>query len=83
MAVLGNFLFLLATLLSLLIVARVIISWVMPTSGGALVAFVYSVTEPVLAPIRTMLPQTGMFDLSPMIALVILQLVTRVALSLH
>ncbi len=82
-AVLGNFIFLLATVLSLLIVVRVILSWVMPAGGGPFVAFIYSATEPLLAPIRNALPPTGAFDLSPMIALVVLQLLTRVALNLH
>ena len=82
-AVLGNFIFLLATVLSLLIVARVILSWVMPTGGGPLAAFVYAATEPLLAPIRNIMPPTGAFDLSPMIALVVLQLVTRLALGIH
>lgn len=81
--VLGNFIFLLATVLSLLIVVRVILSWVMPTGGGPFAAFVYAATEPLLAPIRNLLPPTGAFDLSPMIALVVLQLVTRLALSIH
>ena len=81
--VLGNFIFLLATVLSLLILARVIISWVMPASGGPLVAFIYSATEPLLAPIRNALPPTGAFDLSPMIAIVVLQLVSSIATRLH
>ena len=82
-AVLGNFIFLLATALSLLIVVRVILSWVMLTGGGPFAAFVYAATEPLLAPIRNFLPPTGAFDLSPMIALVVLQLLTRLALGIH
>lgn len=76
--VLANFVLLLATVLSLLILARVIISWVMPGGGGSLVAFVYAATEPILAPIRNMLPATGGFDFSPMIAILLLQLIARV-----
>ena len=71
--VLVNFVVLLTTVLTLLILARVVISWVMPTGGGELVAFVYSATEPILAPIRNLLPQMGGFALSPMIAILILQ----------
>ena len=71
--VLLNFVFLLTTVLTLLILARVIISWVMPTGGGELVAFVYSATEPILAPIRRLLPPVSGFDLSPMIAILLLQ----------
>ena len=71
--VLVNFVVLLTTILTLLILARVVVSWVMPTGGGELVAFIYSATEPLLAPIRNVLPRTGGFDFSPMIAILVLQ----------
>jgi YggT family protein len=58
------------SLVELLIVARVILSWVAsPTSRNPVVELIRSVTEPILAPIRSILPRTGMFDLSPMVAL--------------
>lgn len=75
--VLVNFVFLLATVLTVLILARVIISWVSPGSGGALAAFVYAATEPILAPIRSLMPAAAGFDFSPMIAILILQVITR------
>ena len=80
--VLLNFVFLLTTVLTLLILARVIISWVMPTGGGELVAFVYSATEPILAPIRRILPPVSGFDLSPMIAILLLQMIGQAIGSL-
>lgn len=58
------------SLVQLLILARVVLSWVAsPTSRNPVVELIRSVTEPILAPIRSILPRTGMFDLSPMIAL--------------
>ena len=58
------------SLVQLLIIARVILSWVAsPASRNPLVQLVRQVTEPILAPIRSILPRTGMFDLSPMVAL--------------
>jgi YggT family protein len=75
--VLVNFVLLLTTILTLLILARVVISWVMPSGGGEVVAFVYSATEPILAPIRNVLPRMGGFDLSPMIAILILQAIRQ------
>jgi len=58
------------TLVELLIVARVILSWVAsPTSRNSAVQLIRSATEPILAPIRSILPRTGVFDLSPMVAL--------------
>ncbi len=76
--VLANFVFLLASVLTLLILARVIISWVMPGSGGGLVAFVYAATEPMLAPIRKLLPAAAGLDFSPLIAILVLQVITRI-----
>jgi YggT family protein len=58
------------SLVQLLIVARVILSWVAsPASRNSVVQLIRSATEPILAPIRSILPRTGMFDLSPMVAL--------------
>ncbi len=44
--------------------------------------FVYRVTEPVLEPIRRRLPQTGPFDFSPMIVLIILVIIRELLFSL-
>ena len=63
------------SLVQLLIFARVILSWVAsPTSRNPVVELIRNVTEPILAPIRSILPRTGMFDFSPMLALFALQL---------
>jgi len=70
--VLVNFVLLLVTVMWLLVFARVILSWTNPMGGGGLVAFVYQVTEPILAPIRRVLPPTGGLDWSPLIATLLL-----------
>ena len=54
--VLVNFIQILAFLLWFLLIARVVLSWTNPTGGGGLTAFVYQMTEPILAPIRRLLP---------------------------
>jgi YggT family protein len=81
-AVFITFIKLLSTVLWLLILARVIISWTNPTGGGTLTAFVYQVTEPILAPIRRLIPPTSGIDWSPLIAMLVLGAVTRVVLAL-
>lgn len=81
-AVLITFVKLLSTLLWVLILARVIISWTNPRGGGPVVAFVYQVTEPILAPIRRMLPPTSGIDWSPLIAMLILAALSRVVYAL-
>ena len=80
-AVLLNFIRLLATVIWLLLIARVVLSWTNPTGGGGLVAFIYQVTEPILAPIRRVLPPTGGIDWSPLIAMLLLGVVVRVVAS--
>jgi YggT family protein len=81
-AVLITFLQLLSTLLWVLILARVIISWTNPRGGGSLVAFVYQVTEPILAPIRRVIPPTSGIDWSPLIAMLVLGAITRAIYAL-
>lgn len=74
---LSNFLRFLVIGLWLLILARVILSYVDPGGRSRFAAFVISTTEPILAPIRRILPPTGMFDLSPLIVLLILGAIMR------
>ena len=75
--VLLNFIQLLAFVVWLLLIARVLLSWTNPRGGGGLTAFVYQVTEPILAPIRRILPPTGGMDWSPMVAILLVGLVMR------
>jgi len=72
------FIQLLAYLLWFLLLARVVMSWTNPRGGGGLVAFVYQATEPILAPIRRLLPPTAGIDWSPLIAILLLGVVLRV-----
>jgi len=61
----------------LLILGRVLLSWVDPAGRSQLGGFLFSATEPILAPIRRVLPQTGMIDLSPLIVLIVLSVLWR------
>ncbi len=81
-AMLVNFIQLLAFVLWLLLIARVVLSWTSPRGGGGLVAFIYQATEPILAPIRRILPPTSGIDWSPLVAMLILGLIVRVAVRL-
>lgn len=79
MNILVTFVNILLWALSAAILARVIVSWlaVGPRTNNPLVAFIYQITEPILAPIRRVMPRTGMIDLSPMVALLLLWLLQR------
>ena len=72
---LAQFINLLFTALSLAIFGRVIMSWISPNGDDNISQFLDQITEPILAPIRKIVPPLGMFDLTPMIALIVLQMV--------
>ncbi len=71
-AFLPNFLQLLFLALYVLILGRVLMSWVNPRFDSALGRFLYETTEPILQPIRRVLPSTGMIDFSPIVAFLLL-----------
>lgn len=70
--------YLLLQLYGLVLLARVLLSW-FPTidRSNPIIQFVYDITEPVLRPIRNMLPPTAGFDFSPLIVFLIIQVLTR------
>ncbi len=45
---------------------RVILSWFPVSRENPIVAVVFQITDPMLAPIRRIMPRTGMLDLSPL-----------------
>jgi len=67
----------LCNILALLIVARAILSWFSPASSNRLAVILYELTEPFLAPLRRIVPTAGMFDFTPVLALIILQIIVR------
>jgi len=73
---------------SIIILARVILSWFMmnPSGRGGFLAATYQallqITEPLLAPLRRVLPRTGMIDLSPLVAIILLWIIRALLVSL-
>lgn len=67
-----------ATLLQLLsfaILIRALLSWVNPDPSNPIVQFLVAITEPVLQPLRQIVPRVGMIDITPMVALIVLQVI--------
>ena len=89
MFVVGNLVEALAALLHLvlniyiwILIARAIVSWVSPDPSNPIVRFLYRVTEPVLRPVRDLLPLQGLgLDISPMIVLLIIYVLDRFLVS--
>ena len=63
--------------LEVVVLARVLLSFVDPAGRSPFAPFIISTTEPLLAPIRRILPRTGMVDFSPFIACLIVGILLR------
>lgn len=61
----------------LAVLGRVLISWVDPTGRNAVSTFLIQMTEPILAPVRRVMPRAGMFDFTPLIVILILGVLIR------
>ena len=70
------------TLLSLAILARVLLSWVRVSPYHPAMEFLYQITEPILAPLRRIIPSVGMVDISPIIAMLLLQIIQQVLVEI-
>ena len=66
---------------SVIMLIRVLSSWFQVDPYSPVMRVLYQVTEPVLAPIRRILPQTGGMDFSPMVALILLQVLESIVTS--
>jgi len=62
----------------LLVLGRVLVSWVDPQARTQAGRLLFRLTEPMLAPIRSVLPRTGALDLSPLVVLLVLGVLLRV-----
>ena len=72
-------------LYSFVLLARVLMSWIpIDTSNptvSQIVRFMYDVTEPVLAPIRNVLPQGLGMDFSPLLVFLAIDIIRRILFS--
>ena len=59
------------------IFVRVLLTWLPIGQDNPIVRVLFDVTEPVLAPFRKIIPRIGMFDLSPIAAMLIIQLILQ------
>ncbi len=64
-------------LYSLVVLVAVVLSWIQLPRDNPIVGIVNMLTEPLLAPIRGLLPAMGGLDFSPLILLFLLQILKR------
>ena len=73
-----NFIDILFTLLELAILARVLLSWFRVDPYHPAVAFLYQITEPILRPLRRVIPPLGMMDISPIVAMLLVGIIRQI-----
>ncbi len=71
-----------AELFFLALIIRIILSWINVSPYNPISKITYQITEPLLGKIRQYIKPLGMFDFSPMIAIIILEVIQRIASSL-
>ena len=79
--ILAQLIGLIANVLIILIFIWVIISWILPPFHPLREAL-DRIVEPMLAPIRNLVPTAGMIDFSPMILMILIELVSRILVSI-
>lgn len=81
MGFIGVILYYVLTAYNLILLARVLMSWLPNVDRyHPVVKFIYDVTEPVLKPIRQVLPQGMGIDFSPMIVILIIGVLMQVVI---
>ena len=73
------------TVLTIAIFVRVILSWFMLSTRNQMVINLYQaiavLTEPILGPLRRIVPTLGRIDISPIVAIVLLQVIRTVVIQ--
>jgi len=73
----------LLTFYYIVLFARVILSWFPLQPGTALASIasiIYQVTEPVMGPVRRVIPTVGMIDISPIVVFFGIQIIKAAVL---
>ena len=77
MSFIANFVYILTQILIFAIFARSIISWFPIDPRNPLVRILNEITEPILAPLRRVIPRIGLIDITPMVAIIVLLVIQR------
>ncbi len=67
--------------LSLAIFIRALLSWVSPDPRNPIVQALDMITEPILQPLRQIVPRMGGIDITPMVAIILLQVIAQILLQ--
>lgn len=64
----------------LLILARIILSFLPQYQSNSIAQLVYGITEPILSPFQRLIPPIGMLDISPMVAIIVMGIIQQILL---
>ncbi len=82
----GNVIQLVVTLIQLysfVLLARIILSWIPNVDrSNQIIQFIYNITEPVLEPVRRVIPRLGMIDISPIVVFIGLRMLQSILLNM-
>ncbi len=78
----GYMITVLVEIYSVVILARVLMSWVNVDPYSPLARVIFDLTEPVLAPVRNLLPPAAGLDFSPIIVMVLLNILGSILASM-
>jgi YggT family protein len=56
---------------------RAILSWFALDPRNPLIQVLDQITEPILAPLRRIVPRIGMIDITPLVAIILLQVLAQ------
>jgi len=73
-----TFVELLFNVLQFAIIIRALLSWFNPSPDNPLVRLLYDITEPILAPLRRIVPRLGMVDITPLVAILLMSVIQTV-----
>jgi YggT family protein len=69
---------LLFNILPFAIIVRALMSWFNPRPDNPIVVLLNDITEPVLAPLRRIVPRLGMIDITPLVAILLMSVIQQV-----
>ncbi|MEC8945558.1 MAG: YggT family protein [Chloroflexota bacterium] len=77
--IIKSFIIIITDVLSLAIFLRALVSFLpIQTPNNFIIVLIYQVSEPVLSLIRPIIPRTGMIDITPMVAIIVLQVIQSI-----
>jgi len=76
-----RFVDLLFTILIYAIVGRALLSWFNLGPSNPIIRLLYEITEPILGPMRRVIPMIGMLDISPIVAILLLSFMQNLILQ--